>query len=127
MADANILLASPPPVGLALSRSLGFVVASVSCAFAVSSDMLIACRMAQGFAAALLIPQGLGILRSVFAPSELGSAFGVFGPVIGHVMPVECSTHWPHVRQPKTGFLMTSSRRARGFTQVRGSPTGASR
>src|SRR6201999_3616918 len=63
--------------------SLGFVATSLACAFAVSSEMLIACRMAQGFAAAMLIPQGLGILRSVFAPSELGSAFGVFGPVIG--------------------------------------------
>src|SRR5215469_17601608 len=63
--------------------SLGFVVASLSCAFAVSSEMLIACRMAQGFAAAMLIPQGLGILRSVFAPTDLGSAFAVFGPVIG--------------------------------------------
>src|ERR1700749_2040819 len=63
--------------------ALGFVAASLACAFAVSSEMLIGCRMAQGFAAAMLIPQGLGILRDVFAPSEQGSAFAVFGPVIG--------------------------------------------
>jgi EmrB/QacA subfamily drug resistance transporter len=61
----------------------GFVTASLACAFSVSSEMLIVCRMAQGFAAAMLIPQGLGILRDVFAPAEQGAAFAVFGPVIG--------------------------------------------
>jgi EmrB/QacA subfamily drug resistance transporter len=63
--------------------ALGFVVASVACGFAVSPAMLIGCRLAQGTAAALLIPQGLGIIRSVFVPEELGSAFAFFGPVIG--------------------------------------------
>ena len=45
--------------------------------------MLIGSRLAQGVAAALLIPQGLGIIRDVFAPAEQGRAFAVFGPVIG--------------------------------------------
>jgi EmrB/QacA subfamily drug resistance transporter len=63
--------------------ALGFVAASTACGFAVNSEMLIVCRLAQGTAAALLIPQGLGIIRSVFASEDLGSAFGFFGPVIG--------------------------------------------
>jgi EmrB/QacA subfamily drug resistance transporter len=63
--------------------ALGFVAASTACAFAVSPEMLIACRLAQGSAAAFLIPQGLGIVREVFAPDEQGSAFAIFGPVIG--------------------------------------------
>ena len=63
--------------------ALGFVAASVAAAFSVSSEMLIGCRMAQGFAAALLIPQGLGVVRDTFAPGEQASAFAVFGPVIG--------------------------------------------
>jgi MFS family permease len=63
--------------------AVGFVVASFACAFAQSPEMLIGFRMAQGFAAALLIPQGLGIIRDVFAPAEQASAFAVFGPVIG--------------------------------------------
>jgi EmrB/QacA subfamily drug resistance transporter len=63
--------------------ALGFVTASAACAFATSTEMLIGCRLAQGTAAALLIPQGLGILRDVFAPEEQSSAFAVFGPVIG--------------------------------------------
>ncbi|MFZ0042848.1 MAG: MFS transporter, partial [Solirubrobacteraceae bacterium] len=63
--------------------SLGFITASLACSFAVSPEMLIACRLAQGCAAALLIPQGLGIIREAFAPSERAGAFAVFGPVIG--------------------------------------------
>jgi len=63
--------------------SLAFVAASLTCALAVSPGMLIASRIAQGAAAAILIPQGLGIIRSVFAPEDQGGAFAVFGPVIG--------------------------------------------
>jgi MFS family permease len=63
--------------------AIGFVIASMACAFASSPEMLIACRLAQGGAAALLIPQGFGIIRDAFAPSEQGTAFAIFGPVIG--------------------------------------------
>lgn len=59
-----------------------FVATSLACAFAVDPGMLIATRLLQGFAAALLIPQGLGVLRAVFAPAEQPKAFGLFGPVI---------------------------------------------
>ena len=45
--------------------------------------MLIAFRLLQGGFAALMIPQGFGIIRQVFRPDELGKAFGMFGPVIG--------------------------------------------
>ena len=63
--------------------SLGFVVASMACAFAQSPEMLIGFRLAQGGAAALLIPQGLGIVRDAFVGTDLQKAFTVFGPVIG--------------------------------------------
>jgi EmrB/QacA subfamily drug resistance transporter len=68
---------------LFLIGSIGFVAASTACAFATTPALLIAFRLAQGAAAALLIPQGLGIVRGVFAPEELPKAFTVFGPVIG--------------------------------------------
>jgi EmrB/QacA subfamily drug resistance transporter len=61
----------------------GFVVTSLASALAISPAMLVGCRLAQGAAAALLIPQGLGIVLDVFAPAEQPSAFAVFGPVIG--------------------------------------------
>jgi MFS family permease len=38
--------------------AIGFVIASMACAFASSPEMLIVCRLAQGGAAALLIPRG---------------------------------------------------------------------
>ena len=62
---------------------LGFVAASVACAFAQTAGMLIGFRLAQGAAAALLIPQGLGIVRDAFVGTDLQKAFTVFGPVIG--------------------------------------------
>src|SRR5580698_3738725 len=70
-------------LALVLAGSAGFAAASLAAALSVSPAMLIGCRLAQGAAAALLIPQGLGVIRDVFAPDELGSAFAVFGPVIG--------------------------------------------
>jgi EmrB/QacA subfamily drug resistance transporter len=63
--------------------SAGFAAASLAAALAVNPAMLTGCRLVQGGAAALLIPQGLGIIREVFAPAELGRAFAFFGPVIG--------------------------------------------
>ena len=62
--------------------ALGFVVASMACAFAVSPEMLIACRLAQGGAAALLIPQGLGIIRDDLRARR--AAVGVRGVRAGH-------------------------------------------
>jgi EmrB/QacA subfamily drug resistance transporter len=66
-----------------VAGAFGFVVTSLLSAFAVNPAMLIGSRLAQGLTAALLIPQGLGIVREVFSPEDQGSAFGVFGPVIG--------------------------------------------
>jgi EmrB/QacA subfamily drug resistance transporter len=61
----------------------GFTVASILCGAAPSTGALIAARLVQGLFAAILIPQGFGIIRQVFPPDELGKAFGLFGPVIG--------------------------------------------
>jgi EmrB/QacA subfamily drug resistance transporter len=61
----------------------GFTVASAVCGFSTSTEMLVAFRLVQGAFGALLIPQGLGIMREVFPPDELPKAFAIFGPVIG--------------------------------------------
>lgn len=61
----------------------GFTLASVACSLAPSADVLILTRVLQGGFGALLIPQGLGIIKTVFPPGELGGAFGAFGPVMG--------------------------------------------
>ncbi|MCW2985920.1 MAG: drug resistance transporter, EmrB/QacA subfamily [Conexibacter sp.] len=62
---------------------VGFTLASAACALATSPDVLIATRILQGGFGALLIPQGLGIIKTVFPPSEMGGAFAAFGPVMG--------------------------------------------
>ncbi|GAA1586070.1 MFS transporter [Actinoplanes couchii] len=60
----------------------GFTLASVACAAAVSPEMLVAARVAQGALGALMIPQGFGVLTTVFTGDrERGRAFALFGPV----------------------------------------------
>ncbi|WP_240351535.1 MFS transporter [Streptomyces olivoreticuli] len=60
-----------------------FTVASMLCAVSVSSGMLIGARGLQGLFGAVMIPQGLGIIKEMFDGKELGRAFGMFGPVMG--------------------------------------------
>ncbi|MFC0843607.1 MFS transporter [Streptomyces noboritoensis] len=66
-----------------LIGSCGFTTASMLCAVSVSSGMLIGARGLQGLFGAVLIPQGLGIIKEMFDGPELGRAFGMFGPVMG--------------------------------------------
>ncbi|MFF2351510.1 MFS transporter [Kitasatospora sp. NPDC058115] len=61
----------------------GFTLASLLCAAAPGAGTLIAARTVQGLFAALLIPQGLGLVKAMFPPEQLGAAFGLFGPVLG--------------------------------------------
>lgn len=62
---------------------VGFAACSLLCACSVSVGMLIGMRVAQGAFAALMVPQGLGLVRELFPPAELSGAFAVFGPVMG--------------------------------------------
>jgi EmrB/QacA subfamily drug resistance transporter len=66
-----------------LAGITGFTVASAVCGVASTTGVLIAARLCQGLAAALMIPQGFGLLRETFPPDELPKAFGLFGPVMG--------------------------------------------
>ncbi|MEZ0093004.1 MFS transporter [Streptacidiphilus sp. EB129] len=66
-----------------LVGTIGFTLCSTLCAVSVDSGMLIGSRALQGAFAAMMIPQGLGILRETFPPEETGSAFAAFGPVMG--------------------------------------------
>ncbi|KJY29645.1 MFS transporter [Streptomyces sp. NRRL S-495] len=68
---------------LFLLGASGFTLASVLCAAAPGAGTLVAARTVQGLFAALLIPQGLGLIKAMFPPKELGTAFGLFGPILG--------------------------------------------
>ncbi len=61
----------------------GFTLASTICGLAPSTAVLIGARLCQGLAGAMMIPQGLGLMREVFQPADLKKAFGLFGPVMG--------------------------------------------
>ena len=68
---------------LFLVGSAGFTVMSAACAAAPSPSVLIAFRVLQGAFGALMIPQGFGMLKEVFAEDEMSKVFGAFGPMMG--------------------------------------------
>jgi EmrB/QacA subfamily drug resistance transporter len=61
----------------------GFTIASVLCACATAPGELIGFRVAQGLFGAVMLPQGLGVIKAVFPPQELSKAFGAYGPAMG--------------------------------------------
>ncbi|WP_206789971.1 MFS transporter [Amycolatopsis sp. MtRt-6] len=61
----------------------GFVLASLACAAAPHAGLLIGARAVQGAAAALIIPQTIGLIRALFDGDELAKALGGIGPVMG--------------------------------------------
>jgi EmrB/QacA subfamily drug resistance transporter len=65
-------------VGLAI-----FTVASGLCGFAQDANQLIVARILQGVGGALLTPQTLAILTSLFPPERRGAAFGIWAGVAG--------------------------------------------
>ena len=65
-------------IGLAI-----FTLASALCGFAQNANELIAARVLQGVGGAVLTPQTLAILTSLFPPERRGAAFGIWGAVAG--------------------------------------------
>lgn len=66
-----------------LAGIASFGLASTLCAVAPSAGALIAARSLQGGVAALMVPQGFGLIRELFGDEGQQQAFGVFGPVMG--------------------------------------------
>ncbi|WP_433183950.1 MFS transporter [Actinoallomurus sp. CA-150999] len=62
---------------------VGFALASLSCALVPGAGALIVARAVQGTAAALIIPQTIGLIRGMFDGAELAKAMGSIGPVMG--------------------------------------------
>jgi EmrB/QacA subfamily drug resistance transporter len=64
--------------GLAL-----FTLASAFCGLAQDINQLILARVIQGIGGALLTPQTLAMLTTIFPPQRRGAAFGIWGAVAG--------------------------------------------
>jgi EmrB/QacA subfamily drug resistance transporter len=85
--------------GLAL-----FTLASAACALAPDTSTLIAFRVVQGAGAAIIVPLGLTLLTSAFAPNKRGTVVGIWGgvaglgvaagPLIGGGVTQALSWHW---------------------------------
>jgi EmrB/QacA subfamily drug resistance transporter len=66
-----------------LIGAAGFTLASLACGLAQSPTQLIVGRAVQGLFGAVMLPQGLGMIKQMFSASEQAKAFGAFGPVMG--------------------------------------------
>jgi EmrB/QacA subfamily drug resistance transporter len=66
-----------------LIGTTGFVAASLLCALAQGETTLVTARVLQGLFGAVLLPQGFGLIKEMFPPRQVGSAFGFFGPIMG--------------------------------------------
>lgn len=60
-----------------------FTIASALCGLAQNSDQLILWRVIQGVGGALLTPQTLSLITTIFPAERRGAAFGVWGAVAG--------------------------------------------
>src|SRR5207245_1899512 len=60
-----------------------FTVASALCGLSQNAVELIAARVLQGIGGAILTPQTLSIITTLFPPERRGAAFGVWGGVAG--------------------------------------------
>jgi EmrB/QacA subfamily drug resistance transporter len=84
--------------------SLGFAAASVGCALAPNLIVLVALRLIQGVAGALLVPNSLAMLETAFPENERGEAIGqwaawsafstALGPLLGGWLVDTVSWRW---------------------------------
>jgi EmrB/QacA subfamily drug resistance transporter len=66
-----------------VTGAIAFTVASLLCAVSMSVPMLIAARVLQGAAAAMLTPASLAIIEASFDPSDRGRAIGAWSGLGG--------------------------------------------
>jgi EmrB/QacA subfamily drug resistance transporter len=71
------------PRKMFLSGLAIFTLASAACGFSQSPNQLIGFRALQAVGGAMLMPQTLSIITSIFPPQKRGAAFGVWSAIAG--------------------------------------------
>jgi EmrB/QacA subfamily drug resistance transporter len=66
-----------------LIGTVGFTAASALAGCSTSAGMLIASRLLQGVAAAMMVPQVLAFIQVLFAPKDRAKALGAYSGVVG--------------------------------------------
>lgn len=66
-----------------LGGMLGFGIASALCGFAPTPAVLIAGRLLQGVAAAIMAPQSMALIHATFPAEEKDRALGLYGATFG--------------------------------------------
>ena len=66
-----------------LIGTAGFVTASVLCGLAQTSEQLVAARMVQGAAGAIMAPQTMAIVQVLYTPLERVTKLAYFGVIVG--------------------------------------------
>ncbi|MFF7335291.1 MFS transporter [Streptomyces sp. NPDC008150] len=61
----------------------GFMAASAVCALATDAGVLVAARVLQGAAAALMVPQATSLIQLMYRPQERSKVMGLFGALAG--------------------------------------------
>ncbi len=62
---------------------IGFIATSLACGFVPTATALILARLAQGLSAALMVPQVLATIHSLFPDAARSRAFAIFGIALG--------------------------------------------
>ncbi|MFJ9693751.1 MFS transporter [Kitasatospora sp. NPDC101183] len=65
-----------------LAGVAGFTLASAVCGFAPNAELLVAARLVQGLTAALMVPQVMSVIVTLFRPKEWPVAFAVLGAAL---------------------------------------------
>lgn len=60
-----------------------FTLASAACGIAQTTEQLTIARVVQGIGGALLTPQTMALITTIFPPERRGTAFGIWGAVAG--------------------------------------------
>ena len=92
------------PRNLFIAGLAGFALASALCGLSRDANQLIAARVAQGVAAAILSPQTLAIISAIFPAQRRGAALGILsavtataallGPVLGGLIVTYLDWRW---------------------------------